>query len=653
MEAYVKVKAVGRGAFGTVHLVKRKSDNREIILKQIPVEQLSQGERQASVSEVKVLAMLSHPNIIEYYDSFTHEQSLVIAMEYAAGGTLAEFLEKRGGHLLKEEDIAHMLAQVVLSLQVVHAKQVLHRDLKTQNILLSGDKNGFDISRNLVKIGDFGISKVLASKSKAISVVGTPCYISPELCEGKPYNQKSDIWSLGCILYEMCALKRAFEAPTLPALVLKIMRGSYTPLSSHWSASLNELLASMLALEPSARPTIGQISAHPWIAPAICKLATSLGALPCVARPPRPPSPSTAEDMGLASPMASRSVSPFQREKSSLLLVWKGEANKSEQLRLSSGSTNLSTICMASQHYILATNKDGKVFEWRKHGEWSKPSLLNGLSGISITSVAAFGDRQTCMLLTDRGIVMTKGRGEGGLLGHGDFEDLKLPKIVETLLGREVTQVACSAQHVIVLTSEGEVFGWGKTSSLGLKGQSSRGKSYTMTSSPKKIAVEGHFIVGASCGHEGTALISDSGQVLVAGKNEGNRFGLKEQRFTDVFTKMASPSDGAMWFACLVGQTFIALVSVKGELFMSGNGESDRKLVNVNHLKLPERDEKIEMVSSSETASAFAVATDCGHIYIGVYKKDKWTLSPIPSARGELKHVGVSKTGLSLSALFN
>lgn len=88
------------------------------------------------------------------------------------------------------------------------------------------------------QIGDFGISKILSSKSKAYTVVGTPSYISPELCEGRPYNQKSDIWSLGCILYEMAALKRAFEAPTLPALVLKIMRGNYQPLPNRFSNKL-------------------------------------------------------------------------------------------------------------------------------------------------------------------------------------------------------------------------------------------------------------------------------------------------------------------------------------------------------------------------------------------------------------------------------
>lgn len=114
----------------------------------------------------------------------------------------------------------HYFVQMLLSLQAIHSHHILHRDLKTQNIML-------DRTQKVVKIGDFGISKVLSSKSKANTVVGTPCYISPELCEGKPYDEKSDIWALGCVLYEMASLRKAFDAANLPALVLKIMRGTF------------------------------------------------------------------------------------------------------------------------------------------------------------------------------------------------------------------------------------------------------------------------------------------------------------------------------------------------------------------------------------------------------------------------------------------
>jgi NIMA (never in mitosis gene a)-related kinase len=179
MDKYEKIRSVGRGAYGTVYLCRRREDNNLVIIKQIPIEEMTREERQAALNEVKVLSMLSHPNIIAYYDSFLEDKALMIAMEYAQGGTIFEYLQQRGEHLLNEEEIMHLFVQILLSLQHVHSRSILHRDLKTQNIMLCKKKK-------VVKVGDFGISKVLNSKSKAHTVVGTPCYISPELCEGKP-----------------------------------------------------------------------------------------------------------------------------------------------------------------------------------------------------------------------------------------------------------------------------------------------------------------------------------------------------------------------------------------------------------------------------------------------------------------------------------
>ncbi len=146
MDQYEKLKMVGRGAFGSVFLCQRLSDRREVIIKEIPVEQLSKFDRQATLNEVKVLAMLNHPNIIEYYENFIEDKSMMIVMEYAAGGTLFDFLEARE-ELLSEEEIANLFAQVCLSqvitmqiyllllsllqivlpLQLVHDRNVLHR----------------------------------------------------------------------------------------------------------------------------------------------------------------------------------------------------------------------------------------------------------------------------------------------------------------------------------------------------------------------------------------------------------------------------------------------------------------------------------------------------------------------------------------------
>ena len=96
---------------------------------------------------------------------------------------------------------------------------VLHRDLKTQNIMLSGPQ------QRTVKLGDFGIAKVLGSRGEmANTMVGTPHYLSPELCQGQVYDQKSDVWALGCVLYEMAALRKPFDASNMPAIIFSIMR---------------------------------------------------------------------------------------------------------------------------------------------------------------------------------------------------------------------------------------------------------------------------------------------------------------------------------------------------------------------------------------------------------------------------------------------
>lgn len=280
MENYEKIKSIGRGAYGTVYLCRRISDGCHFIIKQIPVEEMGRDERQSAMNEVQVLSMLKHPNIIAYFESFFDEKALMIVMEYAQGGTVYSFLEGREGKLLDEDEIIRLFVQILLAIHHVHQRNILHRDLKTQNILLNK-------TRKVVKIGDFGISKILSSKSKANSVIGTPCYISPELCEGKPYNQKSDIWALGCVLYELATLKKAFEASNLPALVLKIMKGNYIPISERYSDDFKNLVLSMLQIDPTKRPTLPQIMAQPLIVNALFNLHTDVGRVPCN-RTPRP-----------------------------------------------------------------------------------------------------------------------------------------------------------------------------------------------------------------------------------------------------------------------------------------------------------------------------------------------------------------------------
>ncbi|KAF7244221.1 Serine/threonine-protein kinase Nek8 [Varanus komodoensis] len=455
MEKYERIRVVGRGAFGIVHLCLRKMDQKLVILKQIPVEQMSKDERLAAQNECQVLKLLHHPHVIEYYENFLEDKALMIAMEYAPGGTLAEFIHKRGNSLLDEETILHFFAQILLALFHVHTRQILHRDLKTQNILL-------DERHVTVKIGDFGISKILSSKSKAYTVVGTPCYISPELCEGKPYNQKSDIWALGCVLYELASLKRAFEAANLPALVLKIMSGTFAPISDRYSPELRQLILGLLQLDPAKRPRLDEIMAEAICIRPLLNLHTDVGSVrmrrsrPLLRQPP--PVGTTA---GPSLPGATEQLHP-------------------------------QFVCR----------------------------FLEGQSGVTIKHVACGDLFSAC--LTDRGIVLTFGSGSSGCLGHGTYVDVSQPKIVEALLGYEIAQVACGASHVLAVSNEGEVFAWGRGDNgrLGLGTQEAHSSPQQVPVPPE------HEAQKVLCGIDASMILTAKNRILACGSNRYNKLGL-------------------------------------------------------------------------------------------------------------------------------
>ena len=128
----------------------------------------------------------------------------------------------------------------------------LRRDLKTQNVFVAAD--------GTLRLGDFGVSKVLScTTALASTAVGTPYYLSPEICENKPYDHKSDVWSLGCVLYEMLTLTHPFEGASLKLLILKIIRGKYPPVSARYGKALRDVLDAMLSKNPAKRPGVNDI----------------------------------------------------------------------------------------------------------------------------------------------------------------------------------------------------------------------------------------------------------------------------------------------------------------------------------------------------------------------------------------------------------
>lgn len=251
MRDYTVVKKLGAGSFGTVMLVEK--GGRQFCMKKVDVRRMTQKERQAAKDEAKILHQLKHPNIVQYVEQFIDGGTLCIVMELAEDGDLHARLKKQRGKLLSEATILDWFVQICLALQHCHQQHILHRDIKTQNIFTKSDGR-------IIKIGDFGISKVLeATCEMARTKVGTPYYLSPEICLGRRYDHKSDIWSLGVLLYELTTLRYPFTGSSMGELTRKITRGKYAPPPSHFGADLRELIKDMLCIDPAKRPSIDEI----------------------------------------------------------------------------------------------------------------------------------------------------------------------------------------------------------------------------------------------------------------------------------------------------------------------------------------------------------------------------------------------------------
>ncbi|XP_010075745.1 PREDICTED: serine/threonine-protein kinase Nek5-like, partial [Pterocles gutturalis] len=259
MDKYEIIKKIGEGSFGKIFLAKGKVDNEQCVIKEINLTKMPVKEKEACQKEVILLAKMKHANIVTFYASLQEKNKLYIVMEYCDGGDLMKRIHMQHGVLFDEDQILSWFVQISLGLKHIHDKKILHRDVKTQNIFLSN--NG-----KVAKLGDFGIARQLNSTMElAHTCVGTPYYLSPEMCENRPYNNKTDIWSLGCVLYELCALKHPFEGNSLHQLVLEICRGRFHPVSPSYSYDLRILISQMFKISPRDRPSINSILMKPFL----------------------------------------------------------------------------------------------------------------------------------------------------------------------------------------------------------------------------------------------------------------------------------------------------------------------------------------------------------------------------------------------------
>ncbi|KAF8964912.1 kinase-like domain-containing protein [Flammula alnicola] len=265
LDNYEPLDIIGNGSFGIIRKVRRKTDGLIFARKELNFERMSERDRKQIVAEVNILKDLHHDHIVRYHDRYVDRDAgiLYILMEYC-DTVWHYFLQilhalhhchHPNGHGRSGSGSATINGTSVESQGSSRRAQILHRDLKPDNVFL--DEN------NIVKLGDFGLSKALAQTSFANTYVNTPYYMSPELMQEKAYDSKSDIWSLGCLIYELCALKPPFhEAKTHSELIIFIRNGRIPPLPRGYSQSLTPVIKSMLNLNPAMRPSAAQLLQH-------------------------------------------------------------------------------------------------------------------------------------------------------------------------------------------------------------------------------------------------------------------------------------------------------------------------------------------------------------------------------------------------------
>ncbi|CAL8272583.1 unnamed protein product [Merluccius merluccius] len=517
---YIPIRILGRGAFGEATLYRRTEDNSLVVWKEVELNCLSEKDRRDVMNEISILSILQHNNIIAYFNHFMDKNTLFIELEYCNGGNLYDKINQQKGELFTEEMVIWFLYQIASAVAHIHKAGILHRDIKTLNIFLT--------KTNLIKLGDYGLAKKLDSPfAMAETCVGTPYYMSPELCQGVKYDFKSDIWAMGCVIFEVLTLTRTFDATNPLNLCVKIVQGNWTMDvdSKLYSSELIQLVYGCLDQDPAKRPTADQILDQPIVSSSRQELEERVALLNSAMKKPKL---STVTE----SPVAV--VTTRYRE----VYFWGGGKFTPQKLDTFKGGNGAQQVCAGENHFAVVT-VEKELYTWANvqggakmvgqlgHGDQSsyrQPKKVECLQGKAIRHVACGSDFTACV--TDEDQMYMFGSDYYGCLG---VESDMGPQVLEPVLlqffeERPVRQVSCGDNHVVVLTQRGEIYSWGcgEHGRLGLDCEDD-------FPSPMQVELpKGATICSVSCGSDGTFFLTEAGRGLACGNNEFNKLGLNQ-----------------------------------------------------------------------------------------------------------------------------
>ena len=259
---YSLLSLIGKGSFGSVYLVKNKTTHEQFACKKMKICLRRMYDKQSILNELKLLACHKSQYIIKLIDAYVTSNHIHLITEYAERGDLAKMIKRlrSKNRYLIEDTVKKYLFQICLGIQYLHNNNVIHRDIKTANIFLTKD--------NDIKLGDVGIVKILKSTNNyAYTNIGTPYYMSPELYKNRRYNSKTDIWSIGVVLYELMTFKLPYNSENLAGLKYKISNKGWfmdNKYKNRYSKDLLNLLENILQPNSYSRYSITEILESPY-----------------------------------------------------------------------------------------------------------------------------------------------------------------------------------------------------------------------------------------------------------------------------------------------------------------------------------------------------------------------------------------------------